>query len=157
VPSRIQVDLFGQDELVVNLEVLFTKLETIGDSIHEAARYMAGNVKTQFNRGDAGGWNVLAESTAYERERLGYKAYHPILRREDDLYDAAVMAFEDLRFRSLGYTREEFVYIDVVYAGLHQYGGVTPKGFTVPARPFIDTFELAEILAVAVERHVRYG
>lgn len=79
---------------------------------------VAGAVRAGFDENfateSAGGipWPRLAESTARERRRLGFGAYHPILRRTGSLLDSYVNAgnaehLSEFEQRSDGWTLAE--------------------------------------------------
>jgi len=82
---------------------------------------------------DAGGWVGLAVSTAKQRARKGYGAYHPILVRSGDLRDSLIDANNRLACEMVS-PRAWYIGTQVYYAVYHQ--SLAPRT-KLPRRPMM--------------------
>ena len=92
-------------------------------------------------------WPELAESTQRSREKEGYHPRHPMLRRTDDLYDAATNGLkmsiarggEEIEiyatFRSMA-TRQKFVMHNMPVGEVFVLQNDSASGASIPGREF---------------------
>lgn len=140
------------NEVIITLQVLFTKLSDMGPAIEAASAELdaiiAQSFATETSAIDGAPWDKLKKSTQEDRRKKGYGGSSPILVRDGTLREAALSAFESIGVEgAMGKTSFHRTIVangtdGTNYAANMQYGtefgGRSLRDSRpVPARPFI--------------------
>ncbi len=153
--ALLQIMWRGIDSKIRAIKGLDNKLENI--DMAPAVRGVGVGMQ-RYWRGGGAGWRRLSDMTQKARSERGYNPTHPILRQSGGLYEAAVEGPMSVRdgvrsARAVGpassYSRGGgstyfSAYMWPGRATMHisgdkvanHFGGTTPEGFILPARPF---------------------